>query len=172
MGHDPAPIPAGKPATCDLLHKSPTMTNPALTRHGNDYVGAGKSHSHPVGLANCAGPAWLPRIQDPRDARGPILPPLFCSFVHNVPKGLTIAIYGVRALSGDAEVDRVLCYTPSHIFRPGFVDHIGERAVRADYPPHTGIGFIWNNMREGFDVGHRAILQPCAIRQEPEDGNT
>src|SRR5215831_4858151 len=32
-------IPAGKPATCDLLHKSPTMTNPALTRHGNDYAG-------------------------------------------------------------------------------------------------------------------------------------
>src|SRR5215813_12531580 len=49
-------IPAGKPATCDLLHKSPTMTNPALTRHGNDYAGAGKSHSHPVELANCAGP--------------------------------------------------------------------------------------------------------------------
>src|SRR5262249_42491174 len=84
----------------------------------------------------------------------------------------TIAIYGVRGLSGDAEVARVLRYTPSHIFRPGFVDHIGERAVRADYPPHTGIGFIWNNMREGFDVGHRAILQPFAIRQEPEDGNT
>ena len=59
-------------------------------------------------------------------------------------------------LSGDAEVDRVLRYTPSHIFRPGFVDDIGERAVRADYPPHTGIGFIWNNMRERFGVGHRA----------------
>src|SRR6516225_2460105 len=62
-------------------------------------------------------------------------------------------------LSGDAEVDRALRYTPSHIFRPGFVDHIGERAVRAQYPPHTGIGFIWNNMREGFGVGHRATLR-------------
>src|SRR6516225_10168230 len=65
-------------------------------------------------------------------------------------------------LSGDAEVDRVLRYTPSHIFRPGLVDHIGERAVRAQYPPHTGIGFIWNNLREGFGVGHRANLQHFA----------
>src|SRR5262249_38224972 len=59
-------------------------------------------------------------------------------------------------LGGVAEVDRVLGWTPSHIVRPGFVDHIGERAVRADCPPHTGISFIWNNMREGFGVGHRA----------------
>jgi len=91
-------IPAGKPATCDLLHKSPTMTNPALTRHGNDYARAGTSQSHPVGLANCADPAWLPRIQDPRDARGPILPPLFCSFVHNVPKGRKVARLCLRQL--------------------------------------------------------------------------
>ena len=27
-------------------------------------------------------------------------------------------------------------------------------------------------MREGFDVGHRATLQPLAIRQEPDHGNT
>src|SRR5262249_31684703 len=41
-------IPAGKPAPGDRLHKSPTMTNPALTRHGNDYAQAGKSRSHLV----------------------------------------------------------------------------------------------------------------------------
>src|SRR6516225_4193187 len=68
-------------------------------------------------------------------------------------------------LSGDAEVDRALRYTPSHIFRPGFVDHIGERAVRAQYPPHTGIGFIWNNMREGFGVGHTQAHAQEALRR-------
>src|SRR5262249_61278608 len=59
-------------------------------------------------------------------------------------------------LGGVAKVAGILVWTPSHIVRPGFVDHIGERAVRADCPPHTGISFIWNNMREGFGVGHRA----------------
>jgi hypothetical protein len=31
-------------------------------------------------------------------------------------------------------------------------------------PPHAGIGFIWNNMREGFGVGHRANLEHFASR--------
>ena len=61
-------------------------------------------------------------------------------------------------------------WTPGYILCPGFVDHIGERARRLHDPPHAGIGFIWNNMREGFGVSHRANLEP--LRQPGRNRKT